>query len=54
MLRNLASGQCVGLQESFREALDILLLAEESFQCCKDDLLTYIDNHALLLMDVVW
>jgi len=49
-----ARGRCLGLQEKFREALDILLLAEESFQCCKDDLLTYIDNRALLLMDVVW
>ena len=41
-------------QEEFREALDLLLLAEESFQCCKDNLLKYIDNHGLLLMDVVW
>ena len=42
------------IQEEFREALDILLLAEESFQCCKDDLLKYIDNLGLLLMDTVW
>jgi len=55
MLRFSARGQCLGkLQENFKEALDILQLAEESFQCCKDDLLTYIDNHALLLMDIVW
>ena len=42
------------LQEDFREALDMLVLAEESFQCCKDDLLKYIDNQGLLLMDIVW
>ncbi|CAL5222997.1 g5442 [Coccomyxa viridis] len=41
-------------KEEFREALDVLLLAEESFQCCKDDLLKYIDNLGLLLMDTVW
>lgn len=32
----------------------MLQLAEDSFQCCKDDLLKYIDNHGLLLMDIVW
>ncbi len=44
----------LAVQEEFREALDVLLLAEESFQCCKDDLLKYIDNLGLLLMDTVW
>ena len=44
----------LNVQEEFREAVDILLLAEESFRCCKDDLLEYIDNLGLLLMDTVW
>ena len=42
------------MQEDYRAALDILLLAEESFQCCRDDLLKYIDNQGILLMDIVW
>ena len=42
------------MQEDYRAALDLLLLAEESFQCCRDDLLKYIDNQGILLMDIVW
>ena len=46
--------QGAGVQEAYRQALDVLLLAEESFQCCKNDLLRYVDNQGLLFMDIVW
>ena len=48
------SANAAGVQEAYRQALDVLLLAEESFQCCKNDLLRYVDNQGLLLMDIVW
>ena len=48
------SAQAAGVQDAYRQALDVLLLAEESFQCCKNDLLRYVDNQGLLFMDIVW
>ena len=48
------SAKAAGVQEAYRQALDVLLLAEESFQCCKNDLLRYVDNQGLLFMDIVW
>lgn len=48
------SALAAGVQEAYRQALDVLLLAEESFQCCKNDLLRYVDNQGLLFMDIVW
>lgn len=37
-----------------QDALDVLLLAEESFSVVSASFLEAIDNVALLLLDVVW
>lgn len=42
------------LQEEWKGALDVLLLAEEAFGCCKSSLTENVDNGGLLMLDIVW
>lgn len=42
------------LQEKYRDALDVLLLAEEAFSCCKASIKDTVDNEGLLMLDIVW
>jgi hypothetical protein len=45
---------CPLAQEDFRAALDVLLLAEEAFGCCKSSIMDGVDNGGLLMLDIVW
>jgi len=44
---------CV-LQGEFMDALEVLLLAQESFNMTCPELLQMIDNYGMLLIDIVW
>lgn len=45
---------CTLLQGNCSEALDALLMAEESFSLASPELLAMVDNYGMLLLDTVW
>lgn len=44
----------MSFQEDYKAALDVLLLAEEAFGCCKSSVTENVDNGGLLMLDIVW
>lgn len=42
------------IQGDFQAALDVLLLSEEAFSCCKSAIKDSADNEGLLMLDIVW
>lgn len=45
---------CTLLQGNCSEALDALLMAEESFSLASPELLAMVDNYGMLLLDTIW
>lgn len=48
------NGKSLVEKEKYKDALDVLLMAEESFSLCDPKLIEMIDNFPILQLDIVW